>query len=88
MKRIKRFFLTIEHPISLLRQHEDSHGQQLNQRSFSLTMQFAYSLCIALYTLLFAAQQCNFQKFFIMNWHHCSALKLKEIFNKCHLNDL
>ena len=54
MKRIISF-LTVDHSISLLRKHEDSHGQQLNQRIFSLTMQFAYSLCIALYALLSAA---------------------------------
>ena len=47
----QKFFLTIEHSISLLRYHEDSHGQQLNQRILSLTMQFAYSICIALYAL-------------------------------------
>ena len=51
-------------------------------------MQFAYSLCIALYALLSATQQCNFQGFFIMNFRHSSAQKLKDIFNKCHLNDL
>ena len=51
-------------------------------------MQFAYTLCIALYALLSAAQQCNFQGFFIMNWRHCSAENLNEIFDKCHLNDL
>ena len=64
--------LTIEHSISLLRKHEDSRGQQLNKRIFSLTMQFAYSLCIALYALLTVAQQRNFQGFFIMNWRYCS----------------
>ena len=67
MKRIKSF-LTSEHSISLLLKHEDSHGQQLNQRIFSLTMQFAFSLCISLYALLSGAQQCYFQGFFIMNW--------------------
>ena len=74
MKRIKSF-LTIEHCIPLLRYHEDSHSQQLNQRIFSLTMQFAYSPCIALYALLSAAKQWNFQGFFIMNWRHCSERK-------------
>ena len=38
-----------------------------NLKYFSLTMQFAYSVCIALYALLSAAQQCNFPGFFIMN---------------------
>ena len=75
MKRMK-CFLIIEHSISLRRKHEDSQGQQLNQRSFSLAMQFAYSLCIAMYALLPVAQQCICQGFFIMNWRHCSALKL------------
>ena len=51
-----KVFLTIEHSISLLRLHEDSHGQQLNQRIFSLTMQFAYTFCIAQNALLSAAQ--------------------------------
>ena len=72
MKRIKSF-VTIEHSISLLRQHEESNSQQLNQRKFSSTMQFALSLCIALYALLSAAQQCNFQGFFIISFRHCSA---------------
>ena len=72
MIRIKSF-LTIDLSVSLLRLHEDSPGQQLNQRTFSLTMQFEYSLCIALYALLSLAEQCNFQGFFIMNWRHCSA---------------
>ena len=48
--------MTIEHSISLLREHEYSNGQQFNQRIFNLTMQFAYTLCIALYALLSAAQ--------------------------------
>ena len=43
MKRMKSV-LIIEHSISLLRKHEDSQGQQLNQRSFSLTM-----LCMLYY---------------------------------------
>ena len=44
MKRIKSFLtIIIEHSIFLILKHEDSHGQQLNQRIFSLTMQFAYS---------------------------------------------
>ena len=72
MKRIKGF-LTIEHSIFLLRKHKDSQGQQLNQMIFSLTIQFAYTLCIALNALLSAAHLCNFQGFFIMNWRHCSA---------------
>ena len=89
MKRTKHFFfLRIKHFISLLCKHEDNDGQQLNQRICSLTMQFAYSLYITLYALLSAAQQWNFQGFFTMNWRHCSAKKLKEIFKKCHFNDL
>ena len=40
MIRIKSF-LTIHHSISLLRQHGETHGQQLNQRIFSLIMQFS-----------------------------------------------
>ena len=55
MKRINGL-MTNEHSFSLLRLHENSRGQQLNQRIFSLTMQFAYTLCIALYALLSAVQ--------------------------------
>ena len=47
----QKICLTIEHSISLLRKHEDSQGQQLNQRIFSLTIQFAYSFCVALHAL-------------------------------------
>ena len=72
MERIKSFFLTIEHSISLLRSHKDGHSQQLNQKIFSLTTQSAYSLCIVMYVLLSATQQCHFYGFF-MNWRHCPA---------------
>ena len=44
---------------------------------FNLTMQFAYSLCIALYALLSAAQQWNFQGFFYYELVSLLCLKTK-----------
>ena len=52
MEENKKSFATIALSVSLLRKHEGSHYQQFNGKVLALTMQFAYTLCVALYALL------------------------------------
>ena len=50
----------------------ETDTQWLNQRVLALRMKFAYKLCIALYSLWYAAHHWIIQRLLIMKRWHCS----------------